>query len=827
MNLLKRALVALCLLPLSTVAQDFLPYINSNYAGVNGIDLNPAGVVNSRYKVDVLLGGFSTRAGNNYIGLKREAFEGRTGSLLPPSDDLNYPNFNDSLFMDKYLVQRNNGSRKSVFVSNQVQLPSFMFSLNQNNAFAFNWKVRTHMHVDGLEEPLAILIYDELINPTLNLQQLTNERLSIQAMSWAEYGITYGRVLMDEKEHFLKAGVRVKLLQGLGAMYMFIDNLEYMVHNDSILTFFKSNVNYGHSTNFEFGSKKAEYRRVSNLGIGLDLGAVYEWRPDWMKYKYDMDGETDLWMKYRNKYKLRVGASLNDLGSIKYEKGELSHDFVADINSWNIKNIELNDSLPIQSWDTLIRNNFVINTSDDRFFRMNLPLAASLQVDYNIWKDFYVNFTPYVAFQFKNNDTKVHELTTLSLAPRWDHKWFGVFVPVSWNQMRHLNVGTGLRLGPLVLGTNDIASLLLKKKEIYGADFHFALKVPIMYGPIRDKDKDKVSDKKDKCKEVPGVWEFAGCPDRDGDHVQDSEDVCPDEPGKKEFNGCPDRDNDGITDKQDACPDDAGLAEFNGCPDRDGDKIIDKEDDCPDDAGLAEFKGCPDRDGDKLIDSKDRCPDKPGPIDNEGCPETLLHLLDNATNKTQLSSSRKSKDGDFFLFTALPADSVALFQLVGENTENISEVTVIVAGNAKKAYRDAKDGLFRFPQKPKPPAPVVLTKEEEQILKKAFDNLEFETAKDVIRPSSFAALDELAGLLKKKPTWKLKLAGHTDNQGKPAANLKLSEKRAKAVKKYLIDKGVADANIIAEWYGQTKPIASNKTPEGRQKNRRVEMTILD
>lgn len=806
-------------------AQDFLPYVSSNYAGVTGIDANPANVVDSRFKVDVSLAGFSLRASNNYIGIKKEAFV-HDGPLLPPNNTTNFPAFADTLFTDHYLVERNNGHSKSVFVSNQVDLPSFMVSLNEKNAFAFNWKVRTYVNVDGIEEPLALFSYNALDYQALSLQQLENKRVSIQAMSWAEYGITYGRVIMDKEENFLKVGAKVKLLQGLGAMYFFADDLQYMVHNDSVLSFFKSNINYGHSTNFEFSQDGLKYNFTSHPGIGFDLGAVYEWRPDWQKYKYDMDGETNLWMRYKNKYKLKVGLSITDIGSIKYDKGNLSHNFVADINSWNIKHITLSDSMPVQSWDTLITNNFQ-QISDEKTFRMNLPTAFSLQTDYNVYKDFYVNLTGNLALRWLNNDTKVHEISTISLSPRWDYKWFGVFVPVSYNNNTALSVGTGLRLGPLVLGTNDIGALLMKRKETYGADFHLALKVPIMYRPVKDRDKDKISDKKDQCKDVPGVWEFKGCPDRDGDHVADAVDVCPDEPGLASLNGCPDRDGDGITDKQDACPDDKGLAEFNGCPDRDGDKIIDKDDDCPDEAGLAEFKGCPDRDGDKLIDKLDRCPDKAGPIDNEGCPETLLHLLDNAVSKKQISSSRKSKEGDFFPYSVLPADSACVFQLEGDNVDGVNEVTVIVSGSAKKAFRDQNDKLFRFPQKPKPPAPVVLTKQEEEVLKKAFDNLEFETGKDIIRSSSFASLDELAALMKKKPTWKLKIAGHTDNQGKPAANMKLSEKRAKAVKAYLASKGVAEANLLPEWYGQTKPIASNKTPEGRQKNRRVEMTIMD
>jgi outer membrane protein OmpA-like peptidoglycan-associated protein len=96
----------------------------------------------------------------------------------------------------------------------------------------------------------------------------------------------------------------------------------------------------------------------------------------------------------------------------------------------------------------------------------------------------------------------------------------------------------------------------------------------------------------------------------------------------------------------------------------------------------------------------------------------------------------------------------------------------------------------------------------------------------VIRASSYKSLDELAGLLISRPTWKLKISGHTDNVGNDASNMTLSKNRAEATAKYLQKKGVDPKQLIVEWFGETKPIADNDSPEGRQKNRRVEMEIV-
>lgn len=113
----------------------------------------------------------------------------------------------------------------------------------------------------------------------------------------------------------------------------------------------------------------------------------------------------------------------------------------------------------------------------------------------------------------------------------------------------------------------------------------------------RDRDKDGIPDKDDRCPDTPGLPEFQGCPDTDGDGIPDIDDKCPEVAGPKENQGCPwpDTDGDGVLDKDDACINVPGPKENNGCPwpDRDGDGIPDKDDKCPDVPGLPEYQGCP------------------------------------------------------------------------------------------------------------------------------------------------------------------------------------------------------------------------------------------
>ncbi len=780
-------------------SQDFIGFNQSNYAGVTGVYQQPASIVDGRMKFDMNLLGLNVMAYNNYIGIDRSALK-RTKDA---NGNTTFDAFNDPNFANNYLTEKTNSSDKGIYFSNRITGPSFMVNLNRKNAIALTTGVRNYINIDGISPELAKLAYNEFKYPSLWVQNLQNKNLSIQEMSWAEYGLTFAHVFKDDNEHYFKAGATVKLLQGIQSAYVFVSDLNYNFQTKDTLSIFNSDVNYGHSDNLKLneipigktgtGTNIFDYSQ-SYPGIGFDFGVVYEWRPDYKKYKYDMDGQKDLWRKDKNKYKLKIGLSVTDIGSIKFKKGGIANDFQANVSLWNLKPIS---PKTIGEFDDTLASRY--GTNGESSYRMNLPTAISVQIDYQIWKDFYVNLTPFLAFQYKKNDTKVHDISSIAITPRWDHKWFGVFVPVQYNFFDGFRLGAAVRLGPLVVGTSNL-SPIIGQKTIYGADVYTMIKIPVPYGKPKDKDKDGVSNKKDLCKDIAGSWEFLGCPDRDGDHIKDNEDKCPDVPGTKELQGCPDKDGDGITDLEDNCPDEKGLAEFKGCPDRDGDKIIDKDDECPDEPGLAEFLGCPDRDGDLTPDKYDACPDAAGPKEFKGCPD---------------------KDGD----TVLDKD------------DDCPEVAGAVENKGCPWPDTDKDGVVDreddCPTTPGvkelkgcPPAPV-LKVEEQKILEKAFASLEFASGKDIIKETSFASLNELAGLMKLHAAdWTLDLAGHTDNQGDAAKNMLLSEKRTKAVKKYLVAKGVKVESINTKWFGQTLPIADNTSEAGRQKNRRVEMKVI-
>jgi OmpA-OmpF porin, OOP family len=106
------------------------------------------------------------------------------------------------------------------------------------------------------------------------------------------------------------------------------------------------------------------------------------------------------------------------------------------------------------------------------------------------------------------------------------------------------------------------------------------------------------------------------------------------------------------------------------------------------------------------------------------------------------------------------------------------------------------------------------------------DNVHFDFGKATLRPESFPELTELVNYLKNKDDVRVEIAGHTDNVGKEADNIKLSRERADAIRNYVIKKGIQPVRVTAKGYGASEPVADNDTDEGRQMNRRTEVRIL-
>ncbi|MBX9806976.1 MAG: OmpA family protein, partial [Flavobacteriaceae bacterium] len=441
-----------------------------------------------------------------------------------------------------------------------------------------------------------------------------------------------------------------------------------------------------------------------------------------------------------NKYKLRVGIAVTDIGSIDYTNKTR--------DTYNINGMITQDN--IDETDDLYNflNTYYTKTVSSTGDKVKLPTALHANVDWNIHNKFYLNV---------NGDFSVTDKSILngngignsfSLTPRYETKWFTFSVPVNHMEYSGTQVGTSLRVGPVFVGSSSALTNLFSSNS-KAVDVYFGLKIPVYQKKFKDTDDDGILDKEDECPTEAGPLENKGCPwpDTDKDSVLDKDDKCPKEAGPVENGGCPwgDADGDTLLDNVDACPSVAGPVENKGCPwpDTDGDTVLDKDDKCPNEAGLVANGGCPERDADKdgVMDTADDCPTVPGPATNKGCPEVTKEVL-----------------------KELKVQARSVFFVTGK----------AVLETADKGVTNGR-------------------------------------------------LDAIKEILKNYPNAKFSIEGHTDDVGNAVSNQKLSEARAKAVMEALVAKGVNPESLTYKGFGESKPVADNKTAAGRAENRRTEV----
>jgi hypothetical protein len=272
-------------------------------------------------------------------------------------------------------------------------------------------------------------------------------------------------------------------------------------------------------------------------------------------------------------------------------------------------------------------------------------------------------------------------------------------------------------------------------------------------------------------------------------------------PGRQLLDGpCPapaapvDSDGDGVIDEKDKCPNTPAGRKVNadGCElDSDGDGVVDGLDKCPGTPAGRKVNadGCElDSDGDGVVDAKDKCPGTP------------------AGRKVNADGCELDSDGDGVVDALDKCPGTPAGRKVNaDGCELDSDGDGIVDGDDKcpTVFAKTADGC---------PLPLVL------------HGVNFDNNEAVLRLDAYPILDEAVKGLKVWGDVNVEVGGHTDSVGSDEHNMNLSQRRAEAVRAYLIGKGVAADRLIAKGHGESQPAADNATDEGRFKNRRVELS---
>jgi hypothetical protein len=450
------------LMAIASHAQDFAGYRDGNYSGVNGVFFNPANIADSRYKLDINLFSLSTSLGNNQASY----------SLKNIGETFNGDSIKNQIF-------GNNAGPASGQLNLNMIGPSFMVNLDQKSAFAVTTRGRTMMNVIDIDGKLINQVLDDMNynDPALPYTISSGQNMRVAINAWSEIGLSYSRVLYAKDKNFLKAGVTVKYLGGVGNAFLNIDNLKATINADEVArdaylnnTTGRIGVGLGgvNVTDFDPG----DLPKMESTGLGFDLGFVYEFRP------------AQSTRRDQNKYKFKLGVALLDIGSIKYDK-DMGRSGSYDINVTGSERLYFNDfdNVDIDQF----RNYFesrpqyftAANTNAETSYSVSLPTTLHVDMDYHLSKGFYISAASQLSLAGKM--AKAYNplyYSGFSITPRVEGKSIGLYVPVSYNELTKMNAGVTLRLGPLFVGSASALSALMGESK--QADVHVGLRFGFM-----------------------------------------------------------------------------------------------------------------------------------------------------------------------------------------------------------------------------------------------------------------------------------------------------------------------------------------------------------
>lgn len=455
-------------------AQDYIGLSSGNYAGIQSVSLQPASIADSRLKWELNLFSIDVNYNNNFFYVKKDAILNNKFFKSPYNHDFN-------AVKQDLLKVGSNDEPVYARLNSTVQLPSLMFTTGKKSAMAINIRERTAMQIDNMSPELARLIYEDFQYPPYQHKTFSMNNSRADILSWMEVGLTYARVLYNDGPNFLKIGFTGKYLGGVASGYMNSSQINYSFNSDSTLSAQSSNVNYGHSGNFNLDFADRKNYSPESTAFGYDIGLVYEFRGNIEKFsfgKYNGEGIPHLAERRdKNKYLFKIGISYLNGGSLDFTKPDNVNNFSADIQNYDFKSVHAHT---ISEVDSAIATQVNLKNGP-RKYTVELPHALSAQIDLRLIKGFYLNLLGYFPINNSGTASSIKATRVFAITPRWENRWFGIYIPLSFNQFHDTNLGAAIRLGPLYFGSANLGSVLFND-DLKAADFHLGVGIPVGFG---------------------------------------------------------------------------------------------------------------------------------------------------------------------------------------------------------------------------------------------------------------------------------------------------------------------------------------------------------
>lgn len=449
----------------------------SNYAGTNAIRLNPAELADNRAKIFVNLGQLHLNYQNSYS--RWVADHGFLKSVLQPG-----------AFPGNYDIS-DTQSNKFANLNTTINGPSILWSFpKQQLGVAIGVQTDVFASFQNSTDVTATFLYKGLYFGPLQNQVHPNEEAEFNLGMYNQFFISAGKVLYNDHERTLKIGGTVKRLTSGLSLNMIGDRMDYQVNplvsgqRENDVFFDRVVGNFQNASNEftpSFGWASQQILNPNNIGsgFGIDLGFVYEFRPNyrkqWKKYKREMIPNPSI-----TKYKWKLGVSFQDIGYLRFNDPSVRVGQVDRSNELLQSGVFNGVASPDEFLDVL-ENEFSLNpNSYTQSFNVLTPAMIVVHGDYAIKNNWYIGFALRQRLLTMNRKGP-SKRSSLTFAPRYESKWFEFMMPVSIDQdYKTLNVGLTGRLGPLFLGVTDY-TMLIRGLKSRGIGIEAGLSFPINY----------------------------------------------------------------------------------------------------------------------------------------------------------------------------------------------------------------------------------------------------------------------------------------------------------------------------------------------------------
>ena len=487
----------------------------SNFMGTHALYRNPSAIADARQSFYLNLFSFDAGVTNNFL---------RYDSPTPLIDIFR----KDLPLEEQYLKENLNGRPKLFSLTTEFRGPSLMIRLSPKHSIGLTTRFRGGVQLSNVSEDFARLykVYEGSNNDLVD-KLSDNNNLNLNANLYSEMGLSYARVVFDREKHFLKAGVTLKKLSGGFSAHLINEDTQYTLREDAannkILEIDRINARYGYNStedeldkleNLETPGEIMSFllgRNSPGKGWGGDIGVTYEYRPKYEKYRAMMDGKEEINHR-KNKYKYRVGISLMDVGSINYKNSANITGYQVERTNKSLALDDFGDAESVEEAAEVLNDALDITAADKiTSYRTGLPTTLNINLDYKIAGPLYANASWIQDLRGKSA-ISMRQFSLLAVTPRLEFRALEIAVPVSLqNNYSVLSVGAMVKVGPFFVGSDNIGGAL-NMGTPYGANVYTGLAFSFANKRNKDKDKDGVSDRIDKCKKIPGTWELMGCP---------------------------------------------------------------------------------------------------------------------------------------------------------------------------------------------------------------------------------------------------------------------------------------------------------------------------